>query len=353
MPTSKTLFLAVFILTGFAYSCTGLWSGFAAYQSTSWPYLQGQILEAGCREAAEETRARYVKYVYSVDAKQYMNNREAFGGTISSPDCYVDYRTGQSVRVFYNPANPSDSVLEPGNYRPSLFKILLGAVFTGVGLLLYFTGRKEELPLPPTPKNVVSNFKINDDTVVKNKIVHQIPVLDNEHIVYDFPLSVVIAGKLGFGLGGIGFIVMALGDTNSHLDLWKKVVICLFGAACILLAVHPKAWYSRFFFLADKRGLFFPCSDGSPNSKEQKQHHWLFVPWKNIVNMRLAQIDDSHGIAFDAKVSPEEKESFFGNAVHPVDRKELYVHGVLRVVYSSHPHPSIGSLLKLMKQATR
>ena len=67
--------------------------------------------------------------------------------------------------------------------------------------------------------------------------------------------------------------------------------------------------------------------------------------------MRVAQIDDSHGIAFDVRISPEEKKSFFAKAERPADRQELYVHGVLRVGYSSHPHPSIESLLKLMKQA--
>ena len=90
----------------------------------------------------------------------------------------------------------------------------------------------------------------------KNKIVPQIPILDNEHIIYDMPLSVVIIGKLGFGLGSLLFFVPAFND--NHMDLWARVAVCVAGAASLFCAIHPKAWYLRFFSWQTSEVCFFP-----------------------------------------------------------------------------------------------
>jgi hypothetical protein len=112
------------------------------------------------------------------------------------------------------------------------------------------------------------------------------------------------------------------------------------------------------YFLADKRGMFFPRrGEGLQNIKEQKKHHWLFVPWQNILNLRTAKIEDHDGvskaIAFDVKISLEEQAEFFEGISRPSDRKTSFARNIFSAGYTSQPLPSIAILLKLMNQAIR
>ena len=91
-------------------------------------------------------------------------------------------------------------------------------------------------------------------------------------------------------------------------------------------------------FVADEQGIFFPGQD-----------RWLFVPWPNISNIRVVEIMDgesSTGIAFNLRLSPQEKTEFFRQPLRPADH--LHAGSAqLAVGYASYP-PSPKALATIL-----
>lgn len=99
-----------------------------ARQARHWPVTRGTIATSGLerfRSAATDTsrgqirfKAR-ISYTYSFNGVNYTGTVASLGGEVSSTsDRAVQrwvkrYRDGQTVDVYVNPANPSESVLEP------------------------------------------------------------------------------------------------------------------------------------------------------------------------------------------------------------------------------------------------
>jgi hypothetical protein len=96
--------------------------------SPSWPSVQGQILVSKARARNETGDQRgtpthdwftEVSYRYTVDGVAYTGNTlRAFGRNHFSQDQaeaeLAPFAVGQSVPVYYDPANPARSVLIPG-----------------------------------------------------------------------------------------------------------------------------------------------------------------------------------------------------------------------------------------------
>lgn len=135
---------AVLILVGLA--CVGLgimflsllvqtaWKGLA---SLTWEKAEGIIVRTGLDKSWYSTRggqqySLQVVYRYTVDGKEYQNDRISFFETRGggSEDYYQQQLDTKYPRncphvVYYNPSNPAESCLEPGaNY----FYLTLGLV---------------------------------------------------------------------------------------------------------------------------------------------------------------------------------------------------------------------------------
>lgn len=141
----KTLFFAVFAVIGLALSGYSIAALYHARQSESWPAAAGRMLEAECRSAGSRpaTRVRIVKYTYAVSAAAFSGEREYFGIRIASNNCTAGYRENQNVTVYYDPADPADSVLERGAYRAAAYGLAAGIIFIAFGLGGYFLDRKK------------------------------------------------------------------------------------------------------------------------------------------------------------------------------------------------------------------
>lgn len=99
-----------------------------ARQARRWPVTRGTIATSGLerfRAAREDNRRgsimfkAVISYTYSFNGASYTGTVASLGGEVSSTsDRAVQrwvkrYRDGQAVDVYVNPANPSESVLEP------------------------------------------------------------------------------------------------------------------------------------------------------------------------------------------------------------------------------------------------
>ncbi|HRA19950.1 MAG TPA: DUF3592 domain-containing protein [Anaerolineae bacterium] len=127
------------IILGFFHIAATLWSLVNAEASRSWPSTLGTI--ALSRTLEEHAQSHYgkgityipqISYTYGVGDRDYKGDRISFGmpGWKSKAKAlaWVDqHRVGETVKVYYDPAEPGNSVLET-HARGSWGNALVGLV---------------------------------------------------------------------------------------------------------------------------------------------------------------------------------------------------------------------------------
>ena len=115
-------------------------------ESKSWPKARGRMLTSkAAKYKAIGTRWDFIaNYEYTVNGKSYKNNVTAFY-TISNKEeaeaLANDFPLGEDIKVFYNPANPRQSVLKMGNGdRTANGEIIFSIVGIAFGLVLMLAG---------------------------------------------------------------------------------------------------------------------------------------------------------------------------------------------------------------------
>lgn len=105
----------------------------AARASRTWQSVPGTVTIVTVNMDAEKFKRRHQTYFrpwvqcsYNVNGKDYVCDRQVFNHHLISLSEKKDaealiqkYQVGQSVPVYYNPADPANSVLEQGNPGPS------------------------------------------------------------------------------------------------------------------------------------------------------------------------------------------------------------------------------------------
>jgi len=152
-----SLFSIVFISIGagilfYARSITA-----KARRSLSWPSTEGAISHSAVllstQQTSNSTNAAMYKadlaYRYKVKGRDYSSSRITLMDYSSSAagraqDIVARYPDGAAVTVYYDPADPSDSVLEPGGTSGIALLRLIGWAFAAGGLFFLYmsvTGR--------------------------------------------------------------------------------------------------------------------------------------------------------------------------------------------------------------------
>jgi hypothetical protein len=115
-----------------------------------WPTVNAQIVKKDTISSTSFFRGRLRKmyrarvvYEYEINGQKYANDRLGYGGTISFSrasfvnDPLPDQTQGSFIRIYYNPENPSEAVLNPrGKFTYVLW--ILAAILLGVAL--YYAG---------------------------------------------------------------------------------------------------------------------------------------------------------------------------------------------------------------------
>lgn len=115
--------------------------------SEGWPTSQGTILKSWIRESTTtdddgSTSSHYypeVRYVYQVMGVEYQGDKLTFGpksGGAQSKAARIvsNYPKGVNVTVYYDPAKPSNAVLER-NVSKAL--LIYGVIFLLIGILFF------------------------------------------------------------------------------------------------------------------------------------------------------------------------------------------------------------------------
>jgi hypothetical protein len=116
-----------------------------AVASSSWSTTEGRIVRSKLEESRKDGKVHYsadIGYEYDLDGRTLTGTRVWIGdGYSSSPGnefrAAVDrYPAGRQVKVHYDPADPAESVLEPGPTWSSSLAYLIGLGMLGVGSLV-------------------------------------------------------------------------------------------------------------------------------------------------------------------------------------------------------------------------
>jgi len=137
-----------------ASGCLLLWLGVktlrTARASKKWPVAAGVVVFSGteAKSSLGDGPATYakVRYEYEVEGRKYSSERISIGqyGTGGGGHAKAEaakYPVGAIVKVFYDPADPSQAVLEPGGALfLAIFLLFFGVIMLPLGLLMLLAG---------------------------------------------------------------------------------------------------------------------------------------------------------------------------------------------------------------------
>lgn len=141
-----SLLSLVFICIGGAIISYAIRMAGKARQSTSWPSTEGEIAHSAVLYQTDTTAnangaATYkadISYRYQVNGTNYSSSRISlvdFASTAGRAQSTVGrYPDKSTVRVYYNPSNFAEAVLEPGGAAGINVLYLVGGVFGAGGL---------------------------------------------------------------------------------------------------------------------------------------------------------------------------------------------------------------------------
>lgn len=140
MSKLRISLILVFCLLGGLASLVGIVAILKGSVSSNWPYVEGSILHAETTRGGGSSRPQYfhtVRYTYVVGNKFFTGDRIAFMFDRGTTGNTLQFSAGQRVPVYYDPLNPSSSVLLRGIQPYYLFVTGLGFVFVTIGWLVY------------------------------------------------------------------------------------------------------------------------------------------------------------------------------------------------------------------------
>jgi len=120
--------------------------------SLDWPSTEGTVISSQVQtntSTDEEDRVSYsfsprVEYAYIVNGQEYRGRRLHYGVTESRRKADAEhqairYPPGMKVKIFYNPANPQEAVLEQRSVSATL-ALVLGIIFIALSVCTCLVG---------------------------------------------------------------------------------------------------------------------------------------------------------------------------------------------------------------------
>ena len=152
-------FLIFIILAGCALFTFGVFFIIEASASGNWPSVQGEVEGVYVRHTRGSSRTSQgsyhyeVTYSYLINDIIYTNDRYSLGSgsTASSrystedearSDAREAYPSGSEITVYYDPADPFSSVLDPGLNWGTFVPLLMGLVFIPTGIVFLVVIRR-------------------------------------------------------------------------------------------------------------------------------------------------------------------------------------------------------------------
>ncbi|PJB80880.1 MAG: hypothetical protein CO090_03805 [Acidobacteria bacterium CG_4_9_14_3_um_filter_49_7] len=153
----KNLFIGlIFLAVGIGLAWWGKGMLNDAKASKSWPSVQGTVMEStltsykstsgsGSKKRSTTMYKPQITYRYKIAGKEHVGDKVTMSDGGSSSTSYAKktikkYPAGATVKVFYDPEVPADSVLEPGATLVSYVPFWFGLVFAIIGGFTFLGG---------------------------------------------------------------------------------------------------------------------------------------------------------------------------------------------------------------------
>jgi hypothetical protein len=165
MPAGTIFAGALLGIFGLVFLALGLYWLFPAFKlvqtalsSIRWPSVEGHVVSTAIHtehytdtEFSSDTRKNHgrrldydyyrpiIRYTYQVGGAHYTSSQRAPGDPQQYPeikqarDILKKFRADQPIKVYYDPKDPKDAVLEPGSLGPSMRKL-------GTSFVMLFLG---------------------------------------------------------------------------------------------------------------------------------------------------------------------------------------------------------------------
>ncbi|MEP7354743.1 MAG: DUF3592 domain-containing protein [Acidobacteriota bacterium] len=134
LPTHRHATANFLLFVGLATLLLGSHPLYSGFSSLSWPIADGRILDSKAHSDGNNYRTQ-LWYEYEVEGVRHVSENYHTGGngTVSTDTAKAvakRYPVGRQVKVFFNPSDPSESVLEPGPWfgnfiLPSISLVIL------------------------------------------------------------------------------------------------------------------------------------------------------------------------------------------------------------------------------------
>jgi hypothetical protein len=145
-------FFSIFFVVGIGILIYGGYLFIKAAQSCSWPSTDGVIKTSRelCGGRRGNSYSAEITYEYFVNENRFTGNKKQIievGGIRSGAEAYLEkYPVGKNVKVYYSPADSTNSVLEPGLHLSCLFLPFIGCTLIAIPSIIYllplFIGRR-------------------------------------------------------------------------------------------------------------------------------------------------------------------------------------------------------------------
>lgn len=131
--------LGVLVVISLVLTLGSLYIVAKGIESKKWPSVSGKIVESKLIRQGEKTVVKVV-YVYKIDGKEFRGTgttvESLFNITTGDAKALArEYRRGQSVPVYYNPKNLSESLLKPGIGKASVIFSIICTLLTFFGIV--------------------------------------------------------------------------------------------------------------------------------------------------------------------------------------------------------------------------
>ena len=139
------IFVAVFFAVWYAFLFVMNDTYQEAEQANHWPTVMGTILESRVqvRTSSSDTGTEFdpiIRYQYRVQRQQYVNNTwQKIGNSPTrhqAQEIVNRYPQGKRTTVYYDPENPQNSVLVPGNTTETRWGLWL-FTYVPVGVVVF------------------------------------------------------------------------------------------------------------------------------------------------------------------------------------------------------------------------
>jgi len=137
---------AIFVVIGLALSWAAFLDHRKAQAALGWPATQGKVLASSVREVGGDltTYKPDILYEYHAHGLHHSAKVWRFGvfsnSSKSKAEAIIaEYPYGRDITVFFNPQNPADAVLVPGEVT-WVARFVIGLVFAVIGLFSCWVG---------------------------------------------------------------------------------------------------------------------------------------------------------------------------------------------------------------------